>query len=386
MAALGCRMAGYRTQPRRVTGHKGTASSDIDTRQPRQVTGHRLSLYLALLLPGHYLNVWPSGSDSLLDGDDTTLNLIQAADISHCVSAYLSHGPPMTSVSSQNHRLLQDAHNARQRTCAECDQIFSQSQLLEDHAQEEHHRAYRCTKDIDCGKTFKLRSSWSRHERSHSAQKNHACSQCKMLFHRKDNLRDHVRTCKLAPKQAGTPLESLATFLATSHGAGNIASTEPPADPSLPDHGNTHHNTEARHEALRTANLADDNRNPRAGKNLLEDPVLTDGIVFPTLWGDDGIIEDLPMEWPLSDFCSSGTAGGLGIVSAGGLGIMSAGAAVGAFCLAAASVTGFRALGLTAIPAGLSLLGSASFSRQRRLRQDQASRDKTRPDFSAHKA
>jgi len=168
-----------------------------------------------------------------------------------------------------------------------------------------------------------------------------------------------VRTCKLASRQVETSQKPLPLFPATSHGTGYAALTGLPTGPSLLDHENAHHNTEPRHEALLVTNLANENTDLRAEGNLLEDP---------TLWGNDGIIEDWPNWWALGDV---------------GLGIVSASAAMGAFGAAAVRATGVGALGVVA--GSLNLLGSAYISRKRRLRQDEASPNEKRSDSSKDK-
>ncbi|KAM0711304.1 hypothetical protein Q7P35_002044 [Cladosporium inversicolor] len=108
---------------------------------------------------------------------------------------------------------LDEQNSNKQWTCNECKHTFSQSKLLETHAVETDHKAYRCTKEKACGKVFILRSSWIRHERSHSAQKAHACSRCSKKFHRKDNCHDHERTCGRVARRAR---QSASTSPATS--------------------------------------------------------------------------------------------------------------------------------------------------------------------------
>jgi len=109
---------------------------------------------------------------------------------------------------SLNPFLLQDHQTTKEWTCSECKQSFLRSKLLETHAITTDHRAYRCTKEKTCGQTFTLRSACSRHERSHSAQKAHACSRCMKSFHRKDNCHDHERTCGRNAQRVRTTLES----------------------------------------------------------------------------------------------------------------------------------------------------------------------------------
>jgi uncharacterized Zn-finger protein len=104
----------------------------------------------------------------------------------------------------------------RQWSCNECSHIFSLSRLLETHAVETNHKAYRCTKEKGCGKLFTLRPSWVRHEGSHSAQKSHACSRCLKKFRRRDNLHDHQRTCGRVTRRATLPLQVVSTTSATT--------------------------------------------------------------------------------------------------------------------------------------------------------------------------
>lgn len=105
--------------------------------------------------------------------------------------------------SSQRPTVVEDQGTSKKYICAECRQIFQQSNKLESHATETDHRAYRCTKERACRHTFVLRTSWSRHERNHSAKKTHPCSRCRKLFRRKDNCRDHERACYRAFRRAG---------------------------------------------------------------------------------------------------------------------------------------------------------------------------------------
>jgi hypothetical protein len=108
----------------------------------------------------------------------------------------------MMSGASPSTLLLEELNTIKQWTCIDCNKVFPQSKLLETHAVETDHKAYRCTKERACGKLFTLRSSWIRHERSHSAQKSHACSRCRKRFHRKDNCHDHERTCGRVSQRA----------------------------------------------------------------------------------------------------------------------------------------------------------------------------------------
>jgi len=107
--------------------------------------------------------------------------------------------------------LLEEPNTIKQWTCIDCNKVFSQSKLLETHAVETDHKAYRCTKERACGKQFTLRSSWIRHERSHSVQKSHACSRCRKRFHRKDNCHDHERTCGRVAKRVRVTSQSAST-------------------------------------------------------------------------------------------------------------------------------------------------------------------------------
>lgn len=119
--------------------------------------------------------------------------------------------------SSQSPSLYGDQHNSRHWSCAECHQPFQRSKLLEDHAIETDHRAYRCTKEKHCQKSFILRPSWIHHERLHLVQKAHACSRCSKRFHRRDNCHDHERTCGRASRRARPLPKPAPTLSAASH-------------------------------------------------------------------------------------------------------------------------------------------------------------------------
>lgn len=114
-------------------------------------------------------------------------------------------GPPPSSV------LLEEPKSRKQWTCNQCKRTFPQSKLLETHAADKDHKAYRCTKEKDCGKSFILRPSWIRHEGSHSGQKTHACFRCQKMFRRKDNCHDHERTRGRVARRARVSSQSAST-------------------------------------------------------------------------------------------------------------------------------------------------------------------------------
>lgn len=140
------------------------------------------------------------------------------------------------SESSQSPTVVEDQGTSKKYICAECRQQFQQSNKLESHAAETDHRAYRCTKERACRQTFILRTSWSRHERTHSAKKTHACSRCGKLFHRRDNCRDHERACHRAFRRAG---QTAASPLTPRSLEPSVAGLQTPADPAPADFSNS---------------------------------------------------------------------------------------------------------------------------------------------------
>ena len=76
---------------------------------------------------------------------------------------------------------------------------FPQSKLLETHARNTKHKAYRCSRDPTCTRVFGLRTAASRHEAIHSASMNHACSQCGKPFRRRDHCVEHEEICSPLP-------------------------------------------------------------------------------------------------------------------------------------------------------------------------------------------
>lgn len=98
-----------------------------------------------------------------------------------------SSGP--TSVSSQ-----QEEQNETDvfRICAQCEAQFAQSQALEIHAREEHHKSYACHV-AGCQKLYSTRSALARHRNSHHTKVVHVCPYCQKSFIRKDHLQEHTR-------------------------------------------------------------------------------------------------------------------------------------------------------------------------------------------------
>jgi hypothetical protein len=74
---------------------------------------------------------------------------------------------------------------------AGCKALFPQSKLLEKHARQTRHKAYRCAKDTTCRKVFSKRTAAIRHESLHSA-KSQSCSK---VFHRLDHRQEHEDIC-----------------------------------------------------------------------------------------------------------------------------------------------------------------------------------------------
>lgn len=72
--------------------------------------------------------------------------------------------------------------------CAQCKALFTRSQLLVEHAFISQHKAYRCEL---CQKAFNARTSFIRHQKSHTKEKKLTCSTCGRLFFRTDHRREH---------------------------------------------------------------------------------------------------------------------------------------------------------------------------------------------------
>lgn len=158
---------------------------------------------------------------------------LQAVDSSCCLVQPMptptGHEAPMMCGPSPSPILPTGPKDNKQWKCIQCDETFPQSKSLETHAVETDHKAYRCTKEKPCGKLFILRPSWIWHERSHSAQKTHACSRCGKKFHRKDNCHDHERTCGRVARRARGSSQSASTSPATSGTTESGTPIDPPA-------------------------------------------------------------------------------------------------------------------------------------------------------------
>lgn len=335
--------------------------------------------------------IWSSESDSLVHGDDTTCNSIRLAYTSHIVSALSSHDPPAMSGSSQSPLLLNDAQNTRQWTCVECSQVFTQSQLLEEHAKETKHGAYRCTRKIGCRKTFDSRTSWTRHQSSHSERKPHVCSGCGKRFHRKDNLRDHARArraCNLASRRVSNPPEpssdsasgglcdtpadiaNVALYGANSSAAPVVTKSVMPLElgTTLFDDLEVSHTKEAEYGDPQTLNdlhaihqgnkcrTRDNIHVLDTGRASADADRLAQDHSNHQLFGPIPSQMDTSKARTWSEFDTWWLGGMVSFAGAGGMGIVAS--------------TGVGALGLAAITGGLGLLGSASFSRWRRPIQD----------------
>lgn len=80
--------------------------------------------------------------------------------------------------------------------CPECPEIFPKALLLDAHAKESRHRAYRCE---DCTKTYVRQSTLARHwAAAHGLGTGYSCVYCSDVdhaksFRRKDHLRQHLR-------------------------------------------------------------------------------------------------------------------------------------------------------------------------------------------------
>lgn len=80
--------------------------------------------------------------------------------------------------------------------CPECPETFPKALLLDAHAKESRHRAYRCE---DCTKTYVRQSTLARHwGAAHGPGTGYSCVYCRDVdhaksFRRKDHLRQHLR-------------------------------------------------------------------------------------------------------------------------------------------------------------------------------------------------
>lgn len=163
----------------------------------------------------------------------------------------------MMSGPSSSPSLHQEPNISKKWKCVECDQVFIQSKLLETHAVDTDHKAYRCTKEKACGKVFTLRPSWIRHERSHLAPKAHACYRCAKKFHRKDNCQDHERTCGRVARRARVPSHS--TSMSPTTTSSGISESGTPKDllTTIVDGEGLSHLTETGHEGLLSFDTSD---------------------------------------------------------------------------------------------------------------------------------
>lgn len=194
----------------RVTGHSLVRLQD---------TGFSFSVALLLLTGRYERYIEPSPENRPCDHGSVFV-LLSVVDVVCCLvqplSTLTSHEAPMMSGPSPSPSLREEPSISKKWTCIDCDETFPQSKLLETHAVDTDHKAYRCTKEKACGKLFTLRSSWIRHERSHSAKKSHSCSRCGKRFHRVDHCHGHERTCGRVARRAKGPSQSASTSPATT--------------------------------------------------------------------------------------------------------------------------------------------------------------------------
>ena len=87
------------------------------------------------------------------------------------------------------------------QTCQECGNAFKKASHYYRHMREKHsdNRDYVC-KEEGCGKTFKRGSHLKRHMVSHSHEKGHPCSHCKMSFGYKHHLERHIKVVHLSQR------------------------------------------------------------------------------------------------------------------------------------------------------------------------------------------
>ena len=170
----------------------------------------------------------------------------------------ISHNAPMMSGPSPSPSLHEEQKIRKKWKCIECNQVFTQSKLLETHAADTDHKAYRCTKEKACGKVFTLRSSWLRHERSHSAEKAHTCYRCAKEFIRKDHCHGHERTCGRVARRARMSSKSTSVSPTTTTSSGTTKSGTP-VDllTTMIDNGDQCHATEIEYKGLLSLGTSD---------------------------------------------------------------------------------------------------------------------------------
>ncbi|KAF2159326.1 hypothetical protein M409DRAFT_30202 [Zasmidium cellare ATCC 36951] len=127
--------------------------------------------------------------------------------------------------------------------CAQCSSTFDKSKLLERHALQTSHKAYKCSK---CPKTFGKRTALIRHNTTHSDVKSHACRVCGKAFHRKDHCAEHEEVCthRLAVETRERLSASLAGRASTSND--NVIATSENTSPTLPPGQTISHATDSR--------------------------------------------------------------------------------------------------------------------------------------------
>ncbi|XP_033841777.1 zinc finger protein PLAG1 [Periophthalmus magnuspinnatus] len=78
--------------------------------------------------------------------------------------------------------------------CQQCQKAFNSLEKLKVHSYSHTgERPFGCSQP-DCSKAFVSKYKLLRHMATHSPEKNHKCSYCEKMFHRKDHLKNHLHT------------------------------------------------------------------------------------------------------------------------------------------------------------------------------------------------
>lgn len=115
-------------------------------------------------------------------------------------SSYDDRGDFMTAARFQKLRGIPceriEASEKARWACLQCSRTFSKALLLDAHAKEQRHQAYRCG---DCNKRYLRQSTLARHRATaHEPRSAHRCGRCSTssnpkLFRRRDHLQQHLR-------------------------------------------------------------------------------------------------------------------------------------------------------------------------------------------------